>query len=121
MLPEFPEPSGASDPQRIREVAVQQMIEGTARAKTQRALRTSTRPSAEERGFNIGDLVEFYRPPSNKDTPGWHGPARVCDTTDATRGHVSIKWQGKVLACRLQDLRHELSHAHLCHGPGESL
>ena len=109
VLPALPGPAGG-DTQRIREVAVQQMIEGTASAKTQRALRTATRPSATERNFRVGDLVEFYRPPSNKDTPGWHGPARVCDTTDASRGQVGVKWQGRVLTCRLQDMRYELAH-----------
>ena len=34
MLPDFPGPAGR-DTQRIREVATQQMIEGTAQAKTQ--------------------------------------------------------------------------------------
>ena len=108
VLPALPEPAG-NDTQRIREVATQQMIEGTASAKTQRALRTATRPSAAERDFKVGDIVEFHRPPANKDTPGWHGPARVCDTTDASRGQIGVKWQGRVLTCRLQDVRHELA------------
>ena len=57
MLPGVQESAGA-DAHRIREAAVQQMIEGTARAKTQRALRIATCPSAEERGSNVGDVVE---------------------------------------------------------------
>ena len=75
------------------------MIEGTARAKTLRVSRAHARPSAEERGFQVGDLVEFYRPPASKDLPGWQGPARVTDTTDVSRGNVGIKWQGRHMIC----------------------
>ena len=111
ILPELPALAGhgGRDAQRVREIAVQQMVEGTARAKVQRAMRTATRPTAEDKDFKVGDSVEFYRPPSSKDTPGWNGPARVTDTTDQSRGNIGIKWQGRLMICRIQDLRHELA------------
>ena len=94
------------------------MIEGTARAKTLRGLRTPARQSGEERGFEVGDSVEFYRPPAAKDLPGWHGPARVTDTTDIVRGNIGIKWQGRAMICRVQDVRHELTMLIFAMSPG---
>lgn len=49
--------------QRLREVALQRIIEATAVARIRRA--------------SPGDLVNFYREPRSKDAPAWSGPARV--------------------------------------------
>ena len=55
-----------------------------------------------------GDQVEFYRAASSKDISGWHGPATVVDVTSVRDGQPGIKWQGKLLTCRLQDVRSAL-------------
>ncbi len=48
------------DAQRVREVAVQQMIEGIARLKALRAMRTATRPSAEAGSYTHLTLPTRY-------------------------------------------------------------
>eukprot|EP00971_Amphidinium_carterae_P126313 2502295-Amphidinium_carterae.1 len=44
----------------------------------QRADRHRTRPALEHQEFQPGTLVDFWTPPSNKETSGWRGPASVC-------------------------------------------
>ena len=60
---------------RIREIALQRMIEATI-SRVNRALRTRATESGEGR-FNIGDVVEIHGPPSTKDAPGWAGPGAI--------------------------------------------
>ena len=55
---------------RTREIALQAMISATSAARVQRALNSQTTLTGTER-FAPGDLVELYRTPPNKDTPGW--------------------------------------------------
>ena len=59
---------------RVREVAVQRMVEATAVARMRRAGRTKTTTPGQERDFKPGELVDVYRQPSAKDDSGWHGP-----------------------------------------------
>ena len=66
---------------RLREIAIQQMIEGTARARRGRSLRTLSLAPGEAANYQINEKVDYYRPPTNKDTPGWTGPARFVDLT----------------------------------------
>ena len=54
---------------RLREIAVQSIVEGTSRARIQRALRTPTLPAA-QLTLHPGDTVDFYREPTQKDLPG---------------------------------------------------
>ena len=78
---------------RLREIALQQMIEGTARARLGRALNTKTLPAGQIEGYKVGEEVDFYRPPSTKDISGWMGPATVVDVSELSRGHISIRFQ----------------------------
>ena len=55
-------------------------------------------------------MVEFFRKPPHKDTPGWRGPARITDCTPETTAHgtVGVNWQGLNLSVRIADLRRAL-------------
>ena len=92
----------------LRSRAIQAMVQATSEAKMQRANRTKTRASGELLELQIGDQVDYYRKGSTKDISGWQGPATVCDLTQLSQGQVGVKWQGKVLLCRVQDLRRAL-------------
>ena len=48
------------DEGRLRELAVQSMVDATAKARLQRANKTKTRPAGELQELAVGDLVEFY-------------------------------------------------------------
>ena len=90
---------------RLRQIAINSMIEATALAKAQRAEVSKTRMAGELLDLKPGDQVEFHRPPSTKDQSGWHGPATVADTTAITQGIIAVRWQGRTLDCRVQDVR----------------
>ena len=94
---------------RLREIAVQQMVEGTARARLGRALNTKTLPAAQAENYQVGEEVDFYRPPHNKDIPGWTGPAVITDLTRTDRGVIGIRHQGRNMICKPGDLRRHLS------------
>eukprot|EP00435_Cladocopium_sp_Y103_P060618 s677_g22.t1 len=55
--------------------------------------------------LKLGDLVEFFRKPFNEDLSGWHGPAEVVNLTSLQDGILRVKWQGRVIAVRVQDVR----------------
>ena len=97
------------DASRMRELAVQSIVEATAQQRASLAERTKTRPAGELLELQTGDLVEFYRPPLTKDVSGWRGPATVTDVTSLSDGIMSIRWQGRVLSCRVQDNRNQFS------------
>ena len=78
---------------RIREIALQKIIESTAQARVRRALGGRTSVPGEVLDYVPGELVEFYRPPSSKDVSGWQGPAPVVEN-HPSRGHVSVQWKG---------------------------
>ena len=67
------------------------MVEGSARARLGRALNTRSTLSAQKLNLQVGDEVDVYRAPTNKDTSGWEGPAEVIDTSRASRGVVSVR------------------------------
>ena len=99
--------------QRLREVALQGMIEASAKARIGRALNTRTTMPAERLELAVGDDVDFYRQPSSKDAPGWSGPATVADASRVTHNVVTVRWQGKLLECQLQNVRKHL--VYLCY------
>ena len=105
----MPLPGVLRNSHRLREIAIQQMIEGTARARLGRALRTKSLAPGEAENYQINEEVDYYRPPSNKDTPGWTGPARITDLTQIQRGTIGINHQGKSITCRLGAVRRHLS------------
>ena len=105
----MPLPGVLRNSHRLREIAIQQMIEGTARARLGRTLRTKTLAPGEAAKYQINKEVDYYRPPAKKDTPGWTGPARIVDLTQIHRGTVGINHQGRNLTCRLGALRRHQS------------
>ena len=85
MLPDLqaqPEDSAerGRDLQRMRELALQKIVEATAISRINRAMKTRTSISGEALELKPNELVDFYRPPSAKDLSGWHGPAKVLET-----------------------------------------
>jgi len=88
---------------RIRELALTQMIEATAQARTVRALNAKTQPAAELMDLQPRDLVEFYRNPNNKDQPGWRGPAEIVSIYRINQAMLTC--DGKVVCYRFAFLR----------------
>ena len=89
---------------RLRELAVESMIELTARKRLRRAAKSKIRVVAEQLELASGDLVDFSRAPATKDESGWHGPATVVEMGPP---HV-LRWQGRMVQVRTQDLRRAL-------------
>ncbi|CAJ1367944.1 unnamed protein product, partial [Effrenium voratum] len=96
------------DAYRLRHAAIESMIQSTAQDRAARAGRHKTRPAGELLEIQAGDQIEFWRKPSTKDVEAWRGPATVCDTTSLKDGIVGIRWQGRNLICRTQDVRRAL-------------
>ena len=67
---------------RLREISLQQTLEGTAAEKVKRALNSKTRIAGQQQDYKIGELLDYYRTPPNKDSSGWRGPAKVVDNTE---------------------------------------
>jgi hypothetical protein len=76
----------------IRRLAISSMIQATADTKARIAEASKTRRS--------GELLEL-----TKDASGWHGPAEVVNLTNLQDGLLHVKWQGRVLSVRIQDVR----------------
>ena len=93
---------------RLREISLQKMIEGSAIERVNRARRAKTQPPFQLTDLKVGDQVDFYRKPMQKDISGWLGPATVVNVLDARRGHIDVKWQSKTLTCKHAHLRRHL-------------
>ena len=89
---------------RIREIALQRMIEATSIARVNRALRARTTASGEGQ-FRINDVVEIHRPSDTQDVSGWAGPGTITAVNPA-RGQVQVRYRRATMNCRLQDVRH---------------
>ena len=96
------------DSERIRSKAIQAMLQATSESKTQRANKSKTRAAGEMLELANGDLVDFYREPISKDNSGWLGPATVIDLTQLKEGQLTVRWQGRAILCRVQDVRRAL-------------
>ena len=89
---------------RVREIAIQAMVEATSQARINRALKAQTSmPGAQK--FQVGDVVEYYKPSSQKDVSGWMGPADIVEVNDSS-GQVLIRHRGQEMRRRLQEVRH---------------
>eukprot|EP00975_Prorocentrum_lima_P015263 3234863-Prorocentrum_lima.AAC.1 len=53
------------------------MVAATASERASGALRSKTRQAVLVIDYHIGDQIEFWEQPSNKDLSGWRGPATV--------------------------------------------
>ena len=103
-----PNPGLIAHTHRLREISIQAMVEGSARARLGRALNTRTTISAQRLNLQVGDEVDIYRAPTNKDTSGWEGPAEVIDISRAARGVVSVKHNSRVREVQLAHVRRHL-------------
>ena len=111
VLGENLEPGTIRHTNRLREISLQQTIEGTAAEKIKRCLNSKTRVSAQQHDYKIGELVDYHRHQPNKDSSGWRGPAKVVDNTEIQRGIVIIRHQREMpIECRLQDVRRYLTY-----------
>ena len=96
---------------RLREIAIQAIVEASAQDRLKRASHTITKPAGEEFELKLGEEVEYYRPPLSRDASGWRGPAVICDLTRLEHGRVGIRTRSDhVLTCRLQDIRRCLTY-----------
>ena len=58
--------------------------------------------------LKLGDEVDFWREPPNRDISGWRGPATVINDTRMAEGVIGVEWQGRNLTCQLGDVRRAL-------------
>ena len=93
---------------RLREWAVQSMVEATAQNRIRRALNTKTRGAVQAQQYTPGDDVEFWRAPAQKEMQGWRGPGNIVHVEGD--GTIHVKWQGGVVICRNQDVRRALMY-----------
>ena len=99
------------DHHRVREMALAAMVQESAQMRLERALNSKTRLAVEQLELQPGDLVDFWRKPATKDESGWRGPARVVELGNKDGDESSattVKWQGRSLQVRTQDLRRAL-------------
>ena len=92
---------------RLREVAMQAMVQASAQQRIERALNSKTRLATEQLQLEQGDLVDFYRKPGTKDESGWRGPATVIKSEGSL---TTVRWQSQNINVRTQDLRTTLVH-----------
>ena len=92
---------------RLREIAVASMLEHTARERIKRANDSQTRIATEQLSLQVNDLVDIYRTPRTKDNVGWRGPCKVVSVED---NQVNVQWNGRIIACRTQDVRKALMY-----------
>ena len=90
---------------RLRAAAVEAIVRGSAESQLRRAELSRTRPAAELMDLSVGDSVDFFREPPNKDMSGWSGPAEVCDLQQLRDGVISVRWHGRVINCSPRDVR----------------
>jgi len=106
---DVPKPGLMRHEHRLREIAVQAMIDGTAKARLGRAINTRTLPAGEREGFQVGKEVDIYRAPGRKDISGRHGPASIVDLTRVPRGIIAVRSNNIGKDCRVGDVRRHLA------------
>lgn len=90
---------------RLCKLYVASMVEVTSALRLNTCSKSKARISGELLEVKNGDCIEFWRMPPNKDTSGWHGPAKVTDTTEITLGLVTVRWQAGCLNVPVRDIR----------------
>ena len=115
--PQIPPDNGTTGRylQRVREVALQKIIESIALSRIERALNTITYAPGDTLDYQPRDLVDFWRAPPNKDVSGWHGPAQVI-LSMPERGLVKIRWQHKEMRVKFPEVRRYIDFASLVYG-----
>ena len=98
---------------RLREISIQQIIEGTAQDRLKRAAHTQTRVAGQLLDLAPGTAVDIYREPKSKDLSGWRGPAEVISVQHLSEGYIDCKWGGRALSVRVADIRKSLVYVQL--------
>jgi hypothetical protein len=101
---------------RLREVALQKIIEATALTRINRAMRTVTSAAGEELNYQLGELVDFWREPDTKDASGWQGPAKIVAVHN-DRGLVEVTFKKEQpLRVKFGDVRRFMEFTSLVFG-----
>ena len=95
---------------RLREVSVGSAVTAMADHRLKLANKSKTPLAGEQLELSTGDQVEIYRKSSQKDRPGWVGPATVTDLTDIQHGKVTVKWQGRHITVGIESLRRAMTY-----------
>eukprot|EP00972_Heterocapsa_arctica_P097034 14315608-Heterocapsa_arctica.AAC.1 len=74
---------------RLREIALQSMVQQTAQRRLERVLSSRTRPSAQARDLQLSELVDPHRKRDTKDMSGWRGPAKVAGLDNILSGQMT--------------------------------
>ena len=109
-----PWPGTLRDVHRLREAAVEAMVQASAKTRLDATWRTHATRDGRSLQLKPGDSVDFnHRDKSkhgNKDKSRWRGPAEVFDVSQILRGTISIKTRaGKHIHVSTQDIRPHLS------------
>ena len=72
------------------------MFEATSQARINRAsaMRTKTAIPGDVI-FELGDIIEYHRPSTQKDVPGWHGPGTIIEII-VDQGQAVIRHKKKL-------------------------
>lgn len=89
---------------RIRYITACGIIEGCAAERLKRVHRSKTRAAIENLDFRVGDAVDLWFEPTNKDTSGWRGPADI-KAVNASIGNITARMQGRTLDRRSGEVR----------------
>jgi len=101
-------PGSIRNVHRLREIAVQAMVEETAKVRAGRALNARSQPTVAPGTYKIGDQVDFYRKGGSKDVTGWTGPATVLDPYHMDRGTITIRHLHRPVDVQVGDIRFHL-------------
>ena len=93
----------------VREIALQSMIEATAKARTQRADRHNTRASLQRMDYERDALVDIWFEPKEKEIKGWKGPAKVMSVMHEN-DTITVRWQGRTLDRKSSEVREHIPY-----------
>ena len=97
--------------QRIREISVQANCRGHSTGTSEKSPRHEDETGRSKLRLQNSDIVDFHRTSSTKDASSWKGPAKVIDSTNMTRGTLTIRYQRDMpIEVRLQDVRRHLDY-----------
>ena len=110
---EFPDqdkyaPGLIADSHKLREIAVEAMVQGSAQSRLNAALRTRTTMDAKTLNLKVGDVVDFYRSPVRKEDTGWFGPATVVDVSQSSRDIFSVRFATRIYQVSSSCIRRHL-------------
>jgi hypothetical protein len=95
---------------RLRELALQSMVEESAQQRIRRAANAKTLRSGQQLEYQVGQLVDIFRPARSNDESGWRGPAKIIGLSSLDSGFIDVSWGGRAMAIRLQDSRPALMY-----------